>query len=128
MPALNSFDYAVVRLVPSVERGEFINAGIILFCRDHRFLKAQIELATPRLLALAPDLDLPLVQVHLALIPLICAGGKAAGYIGQLSQNERFHWLVAPSSTIIQVSPAHSGLCADPTHTLEHLMNKLVRL
>ena len=128
MHALNSFDYAVVRVVPRVERGECLNVGVIFFCRSRRYLRALIELDAPRLLALYPDSDIALIQQHLATIPRICEGGPTAGYIGQLSQQERFHWLVAPRSTIIQTSPAHSGLCADPAATLEHLMNTLVRL
>jgi hypothetical protein len=128
MPAPSSYDYAIVRVVPRVERGEFINAGAIVFCRSRRFLGAKIELNRARLLAVWPDIDLEEVQRHLDLIPLVCAGGKEAGPIGQLSQAERFHWLVAPRSTIIQTSPAHSGLCADPQATLEDLMNTFVRL
>ncbi|MEI6043792.1 MAG: DUF3037 domain-containing protein [Chloroflexota bacterium] len=128
MPALNSFDYAVVRVVPRVEREEFINVGVILFCRTRRFLGACLRLDQARLLALAPDLDLALIQNHLELIPLICSGGPKAGPIGQLSQAERFHWLVAPRSTIIQLSPVHSGLCVEPEATLSHLLKTLVAL
>lgn len=128
MPAPSSYDYAIVRVVPRVERGEFINAGAIVFCRSRRFLGAKIELNRSRLLAVWPDIDLEEVQRHLDLIPLVCTGGKAAGPIGQLSQAERFHWLVAPRSTIIQTSPAHSGLCTEPQATLEDLMNTFVRL
>lgn len=127
MHVRSSFDYAIVRVVPRVERGECINVGVILFCRTRRFLNALIELDTQRLLALSPDCDLALIAEHLATIPRICKGGVEAGYIGQLSQSERFHWLVAPRSTIIQTSPTHSGLCEDPATTLEHLMNTLVR-
>ena len=128
MPARSSFDYALIRVVPRVERGECINVGVILFCRTRRYLHALIELDQQRLLAFAPDCDINLVEQHLAMIPRICAGGAEAGYIGQLSQSERFHWLVAPRSTIIQTSPAHSGLCTDPATTLEHLMATMVRL
>lgn len=128
MHARNSFDYAIIRVVPHVERGECMNVGVILFCRMRRFLHALIELDRQRLLAFAPDCDMALIEQHLATIPHICAGGAEAGYIGQLSQSERFHWLVAPRSTIIQTSPTHSGLCADPAATLEHLMETLVRL
>ena len=127
MPALSSYDYALVRVVPRVERGEFINAGVILFCRTHRFLAAHVVLDRERLAALAPDLDPSLVEPQLAAIPLIAAGGAAGGPIGQLTQSERFHWLVAPRSTIIQVSPVHSGLCVDPATTLDRLMATLVR-
>ena len=128
MHVRSSFDYAIIRVVPRVERGEYINAGIILICRTRRFLSALIELDGQRLLALAPNCDMALIEQHLATIPRICAGGAEAGYIGQLSQSERFHWLVAPRSTIIQTSPTHSGLCTDPAATLEHLMETLVRL
>ena len=128
MPARNSYDYALVRLVPHVERGECINVGIILFCRTQRFLGALIHLDEQRALALAPHLDLEFVYRHLDRIPLICAGGEQAGSIGRLSQPERFHWLVSPRSTIIQTSPVHSGLSSDPAATLQHLFEKLVLL
>jgi len=128
VPAHSSFDYAIVRVVPRVERGECINAGVILFCLTQRFLAAKVELDERRLLALAPDVDLELVRGHLEAIPRICAGGRAAGPIGQLPQKERWHWLVAPRSTIIQTSPVHSGLCEDPAQALEHLMDRMVHL
>jgi hypothetical protein len=128
VPAHSSFDYAIVRVVPRVERGECINAGVILFCLTQRFLAAKVELDERRLLALAPDVDLELVRGHLEAIPRICAGGRAAGPIGQLPQKERWHWLVAPRSTIIQTSPVHSGLCEAPAQALEHLMDRMVRL
>lgn len=127
MPAPASFEYAVIRVVPRVERGEFINAGVVLFCRTRRFLAAQVELDRPRLAALASDLDSEPIQRLLDAIPLVCAGAPEAGAIGRLSQSERFHWLVAPVSTIIQASPVHSGLCHDPTAALEHLMETMVR-
>lgn len=128
MPAPNSFDYAIIRVVPRVERGEFINAGVILYCLTHRFLGARVELDERRLLALAPEVDVEGVRAHLEAIPRICAGGRAAGPIGQLPQKERWHWLIAPRSTVIQTSPFHSGLCEDPTKALEHLMDRMVRL
>ncbi len=128
MPEHSTFDYAIVRVVPRVERGEFINAGVILFCLTKRFLAAKVELDERRLLALAPEVDLELVRGHLQAIPRICAGGRAAGPIGQLPQKERWHWLVAPRSTILQMSPVHSGLCEDPAQSLEHLMDRMVRL
>lgn len=126
MSGLDSFDYAIVRVVPRVEREEFINAGVILFCRTQNFLDALICLDKARLANLAPGLDPAEVERHLALIPLICAGGKAAGPIGQLPLAERFHWLVAPRSAIIQPSPVHTGLCADPTAALQHLLEIMV--
>lgn len=128
MLARSSFDYAIVRVVPRVEREEFINAGVILFCRTRRFLGARVELDTARLATLAPDLDPAEVKEHLDSIPRVCAGGAAAGPIGRLSLPERFHWLVAPRSTMIQPSAVHSGLCADPAAMLEHLMQTMVRL
>jgi hypothetical protein len=123
----NSFDYSIIRVVPRVERGEQINAGILLYCRARDFLGARIELDRERLCVLAPDLDADLVESHLQSILRICEGGPEAGPIGQLSQSERFHWLVSPRSTVIQLSPAHSGLCDQPAETLEHLMDVLVR-
>ena len=128
MPARNSYDYALVRLVPHVERGECINTGVILFCRTQRFLGALTHLDSERALALAPRLDLDVVRQHLERIPLVCAGGEQAGSIGLLSQPERFHWLVSPRSTIIQTSAVHSGLCEDPQKELEELFKEMVLL
>ncbi len=126
MLARNSFEYAIVRVVPRVERGEFVNAGVVLICRQRRFLDARIHLDPARLTALAPDLDVAAVRGHLELIPRICAGDRDAGPIAQLSQAERFHWLVAPQSTIVQPSPVHSGLCDDPAGALDHLLETMV--
>lgn len=128
MPALRSYDYAVVRVVPRVEREEFVNAGVILYCSALRFLAARVELDAGRLRALAPAIDLDLVRAHLASIPRICAGGRDAGPIGALPPVERFDWLVAPRSTILQTSPVHAGLCADPDAELDRLLDRLVRL
>ena len=128
MPVRSSFDYVVVRVVPRVEREEFINVGVILFCRTQRFLDAQIELDAHRLMALWPDIDPGLVQSHLDIIPRVCSGGPDAGPIGQLPQTERFNWLAAPRSSVIQMSPVHSGLCIDPRATLQRLFDTLVRL
>jgi hypothetical protein len=127
VPAPASFDYAIVRVVPRVEREEFVNAGAILFCLERDFLAARVELDRARLSALAPDADLALVEEHLAAIPLVAAGGEGSGPIGKLSRRERFHWLVAPRSTIIQVSAVHSGLCDDPARALELLLERMVR-
>ena len=126
MHALASYDYAVVRVMPRVERGEFLNVGIILFCRTRRFLHTQIALDTQRLSVFAPYLDIDEVKYHLDLLVLVSTGNKEAGPIGHLSQSERFHWLVAPRSTIIQTSPMHSGLCSDPEKTLQTLMEGMV--
>ncbi len=123
--AYASYDYAVVRVVPCVERGEFLNAGVILFCRTARFLDARVELDRNRLAALAPAaFDVERVEAALALIPAIARG---AGPIGLLPLADRFHWLTSPRSTVLQVSPVHCGCCADPAAALEHLMERMVR-
>ena len=127
MHALRTYDYAVVRVVPRVERGEFVNAGIILSCDIERILLAGIELDEKVLLAIDSRVDLDLVRSALQSSPAICAGGEAAGDIGRLSARERFHWLVGPRSTIVQTSPVHTGQCSDPTAALEHLMRTMVR-
>jgi hypothetical protein len=119
MPA--SFDYAIVRVVPRVERQEFINAGVIVFCLEKRYLDARIHLNEARLKALWPDVDIALVREHLSAIPRICAGDASAGPIANLSQRERFHWLVAARSTIIQTSPTHIGLCEGTEDLLDRL-------
>ncbi len=121
------YDYAVFRVVPRVEREEFVNVGVIVSCPARDFLEARIELDEQRLMALDSALDVESIRAHLATIPAICAGGQQAGPIGQLSQRERFHWLVAPRSTIIQISPVHTGSCKNPTEVLEHLLNTMVR-
>jgi predicted N-acetyltransferase YhbS len=121
-----TYDYALVRVVPKVERGERINAGVILHCPQKDFLAAKIELDEARLLALDPAADLEAIRAHLASIPLICAGGADAGPIGRLARRERFHWLVAPRSTIIQTSAVHAGACCDPEAALEHLVGRMV--
>jgi hypothetical protein len=123
----SAYDYAVIRVVPRVERGEQVNVGVILSCPERGFLDARVELDEPRLLALDPGVDLETVRRQLAAIPKLCAGGDDLGPIGVLSQRERFHWLVAPRSTVIQTSAAHTGRCEDPEQALEHLMDRLVR-
>ncbi len=122
------FDYAVVRIVPRVDRGEFLNAGVILFSPTAGFLDCRIELDHARLLALAPSIDVGVVESYLEAIPKICAGGGEAGSIGDLPQRARFHWLVAPRSTVIQTSAVHSGVHEDPKAALEGLFEKLVRM
>jgi hypothetical protein len=124
---LSTYDYAIVRVVPRVERGEFVNAGIILSCDVERILRARIELDEMVLLALDAGVDLELVRSTLATIPAVCAGGTEAGAIGKLSARERFHWLVAPKSTIVQTSPVHTGQCSDLEAVLDHLMNTMIR-
>jgi hypothetical protein len=122
------YDYAVFRVVPRVEREEFVNVGVIVSCPAKNFLEARVEVDELRLKALDPSLDIESIRTHLATIPAICAGGDEAGPIGQLSQRERFHWLVAPRSTTIQSSAVHTGYCKDPAEVLEHLLNTMVRL
>jgi hypothetical protein len=126
MHAADTYDYAVVRVVPRIEREEFVNAGVILSCQKLGFLGARIALDETRLLALAPDVDLELVRRHLAAIPAICAGHADAGPIGALPPRGRFHWLTARRSSIIQTSPVHTGRCGDPEATLDRLLAKLV--
>lgn len=125
----HSFDHAVVRVVPRVERGEFLNAGVILYCRALDYLAARVRLDRARLAALAPtliELDVDALDRALALIPRVCAGDLSAGPIAALPQAERFHWLVAPRSTVAQVSPVHAGLCVDPAATLDALFERMV--
>ncbi len=126
MPMQHTYDYAIVRVVPRVERGEFINAGVLLSCKSARYLKALIALDESRLLALAPGFDLAGVRSALDAIPAICAGGPASGALQHLSMRERFDWLVAPRSTSIQTSPVHTGRCADLDAALAHLLKRMV--
>jgi Protein of unknown function (DUF3037) len=126
MPPRSAFQYAVVRVVPRIERGERLNAGVILLCRPKRYLGARTALDETRLRALAPDLASDDVRPHLDAIERIAAGEAEAGPIAALGQAERFHWLVAPSSTIIQPSEVHTGLTDDPAAELEALFADLV--
>lgn len=128
MHAPDTYDYAVIRVVPRVEREEFINVGIILSCPAAKFLEARIELDETRLLALDPQVDLDTVRRHLAAIEVICAGGPGSGPIGQLPQRARFHWLTAKRSSIIQTSPVHLGRCTGAGPSIEHLMARMVRV
>ena len=125
-PPRNAFQYAIVRVLPSVERGECLNVGVVLLCRPRRFLGARIRLDEQRLAAFAPGLDPATIRPHLEAIERVAAGDPSAGPIARLGQAERFHWLVAPSSTIIQPSDVHSGLCDDPAVELDHLVANLV--
>ena len=120
------FSYSIVRVVPRVERGEQINAGVIVFCRPLDYLAARTQLDERRLAALAPGLDPATVRPHLEAIERIAAGDPGAGPIAQLDTTARFHWLVAPSSTIIQPSEVHTGLCEDPPACLDELFERLV--
>jgi hypothetical protein len=130
-PTRHAFDYAVVRVVPRVERDEFINAGVILHCPTLEFLDARVDLDRRRLAALAPGLqddEVALIERYLDCVPLICAGGEPAGPLGRLAMSARFHWLVAPRSHVVQTSPVHAGLCTDPAAELDHLIETVVRL
>lgn len=127
MPVEHTYDYAVVRVVPRVQRGEMINVGVILSCADAGFLEARIEPDEARLLALDSTIDLEAVRAHLATIPAICKGGPEAGPIGELPARGRFRWLVSPRSTIIQTSPVHTGRTSNPAACLERLMDQMVR-
>lgn len=120
------FQYAVLRVVPRVERGECFNAGVVLLCRPRRFLAARTTLDERCLACLAPEIDPAAVRDHLRALERIAAGDPDAGPIARLTRPERFHWLTAPSSTIIQPSPAHTGLCDDPAATLARLFAELV--
>jgi len=122
----STLDYAIVRVVPRVERGECVNVGVIVSCPTADFLAARIALAPERLRALAPDLDLDELDRALAIIPWIAAGDPRGGPIAALPRGERFHWLVAPRSAIVQTSPVHTGLCDDPAAALEQLVTRLV--
>ena len=128
MPARrpDPFAYAIVRVVPHVERGEAINAGVIVGCRPRRFLAARVTLDTARLRAIAPDCDEDEIRRHLDAIPRVAAGDPGAGPIATLTQPERFHWLVSPSSTVVQPSDVHTGMTDDPAATLAHLFRMLV--
>lgn len=127
MPAQHTYDYAVVRVVPRVERGEFVNAGVIVCCAPQGYLHACIDLDADRVHALDPTIDIEAVRAALAAIPAICAGGPGAGPLGALSLRERFDWLVAPRSTSIQVSPVHTGRAGDLPEATERLLERLVR-
>jgi hypothetical protein len=122
------YSYAIARVVPRVERGECINVGVVLLARERRFLAACFELDAARLLALAPDLNLELVERHLEAFRAIAAGERAGGPVADLPPAERFHWLTAPRSTILQTSPAHEGRTADPEAEVERLLDAYVRL
>ena len=123
----NHYDYAVIRVVPRVEREEFINVGVILSCEASRYLEARIELDEARLRALAPDLDIESVSRHLQAVTAICRGGPGTGPIGQLPPRARFHWLTAKRSSILQTSPVHTGKCGDMDAIMEHLLRRMVR-
>lgn len=121
------YSYAIIRVVPRVERGECLNAGVVLFARERGFLQARVELDPDRLRALAPEADLRLIEKHLQSFVAICAGQDDGGWIATLPLSERFHWLTAPRSTVIQTSPVHVGTTEDPESALEDLLDTFVR-
>jgi hypothetical protein len=126
VPARSPFQYAALRIVPRVERGEAVNAGVVLFCRPLRFLGARTQLDERLLDALAPDCDPSAIRALLHAMERIAAGEPAGGPIAALPASERFHWLVAPASTIVQPGPVHTGLTEDPAAELDHLFMRLV--
>jgi hypothetical protein len=128
MPARVSFSYAVIRVVPRVDRQEIVNVGVVLHCPQRAFLDAGVAVDDARLRAAFPGIDLDAVANHLRVICQMCAGDPAAGPLAALPLSERFHWVVAPRSTIVQPSVVHAGLTDDPRATLEHLVDSMVRL
>lgn len=126
MPGREAFAYALLRVIPDVERGERLNVGVVLFCRRRQFLQAKTVLDGARLRALSPSLDADAVATHLRTLEAIAAGDPAGGSVAGQEASERFHWLVAPASTIVQPSAVHTGLTDDPAATLERLVTRLV--
>ncbi|MCL4813485.1 MAG: DUF3037 domain-containing protein [Vicinamibacteraceae bacterium] len=126
MPGEFTYDYAIIRVVPRVDRGERVNAGVVLSCADTDFLDARIFLDEAVLLALDPAADVQAVRQELSIFPIVCRGGSDAGPIGLLPPRARFRWLVSPRSTIIQPSAVHTGKTSDPAACLEHLMERIV--
>jgi hypothetical protein len=126
VPTPASFDYAILRVVPRVERQEFINAGVVVFCLERRYLAARIHLDEVRMKALWPEVDVELAREHLKAVPRICDGDSSAGPIARLSQRERFHWIISPRSTIIQPSPVHTGVCDGTDGLLDRLARQFL--
>ena len=126
MPDYSVFEYAVIRYVPKVEREEFINLGVILYCRDQKFLEVRHQLSENRLKGFCPDVELPWLESQLNAFKNIAEGLKTGGPIGQLERSERFRWLTAKRSSVIQVSAVHPGICRDARQTLERLFDQLV--
>ena len=126
MPEARPFAYTILRLVPRIDRGECINVGVVVFCRQHHFLAARFELDASRLRALSPDLDIADVGPHLGAIEAVLRGDRAAGPLAALDQSDRFGWVAARSSTVIQASEVHTGITDDPAATLERLFARLV--
>ena len=125
---MSLFEYALLRVVPRVEREEFINAGVVLHCQEANFLDARIHLDYDRLRALDPTADPESVKAHLETVRLICTGGPEAGTIGSLPTSQRFGWIVAPRSTVLQASPVHTGFADNPGEALERLLDTMVIL
>jgi hypothetical protein len=126
VPERRAFDYVIVQVVPRVDRDERLNAGVILFCPTARYLGCRIALDEQRLRALAPDIDLAALAAQLDAVEAIVAGDRAAGPIAGLPSSERFHWLSAPRSTMVQPTAPHAGLCHDPAAALDHLFKTAV--
>ena len=124
---MSLFQYALLRVVPRVERGEFINAGVVLYCQDARYLDARVHLDPERLGALGSNLDPEAVLAHLEVARRVCEGGPEAGAVGLLPPGQRFGWLAAPRSTVVQPSPVHTGIAEDPEEAIEHLLQVMVR-
>ena len=127
MSAEHTYDYAIIRVVPRVERGEMMNVGVVLSCPAVDYLAAGVDVDESRLRALDETVDIDAIRAHLASIPAVCRGGAEAGPIGSLPQRNRFHWLVSPRSTIIQMSPVHTGRTGNPAAALDKLMDTMVR-
>ena len=127
-PARVSFEYTVIRVVPHIERGEYLNAGVILFCKARRYLGAKIDVQLDRLPAFCPGADREMIRAQLEMIRTVCDSGTGAGVFSTWTRSERFRWLAAPSSTVVQTSPVHCGLCVDPEAELDQLYDLLVAL
>ena len=127
MHAQPSFDYAVLRIVPRVDREEFLNAGVIVFCLELDFLGSRVQVDPACWKMFCPEIDVELVRSHLEAYPKVCAGEPGAGPIARLSRRQRFHLLSAPRSTVVQVSPVHTGITNEPQKVLNELFEKLVR-
>ena len=127
MPDKLLYEYAVIRLVPRVEREEFLNVGVILYCAGLRFLECRSEINADRLMAFSPGFDCSEAEQYLNAFKLICQGHKLGGPLAQLPSSSRFRWLTAARSTMLQTSKVHPGFCSDPKETLLHLFDELVR-
>jgi hypothetical protein len=127
MPEKELFEYAVIRVIPRVDREEFLNVGVVLYCQTQNFLQTAFELNEERLRTFASDLQVSEIKEHLLAFERICRGGPEGGPIGKLSLGDRFRWLTAPRSTIVQTSPVHTGVTSHAGETLAALLTKLVR-